>query len=495
MKKNNLTITAIILFVFLLTGCSSLFGPSLKGNTHTAKALDGAKQIEKSDEADEELIQLFNEEYILAYEETRTLIDEGKSDVSKFLDLHYATMHDLATRYTAIRNKYGSLINSEVDYVELVENLDKTASEMLFDTGMSLDRTTEDTKLIDTYIKYISKAYDIDETLKEEGMKTINEYLILAGDIKSKSTNVDDLSSAIFYYNRVLNSDKDNSEALAKLNKAIEKQNDIKISSIHELLESENGYAASYKAEKVFNSLNEELKKEHSELGALIEQKRTAMVLFCVNDSDDIALPQTKVFKPNWTMNELETSPKKIVVDYMSISNEYFDVPEKYNYVFIPDSNFGQVDYDYDTEVSDDITVNSTSDKTEQALYEISLKQNPDDDEAKKALETGTYRQTITTVSRTINDVYNIYKVNNGIKEKITSTSKSVKKNELEEIEYISGSKDAIFIQTGASFEKSNYWGDKFNYSDIENYFSSISIKSLYNGYFNNMESYFYLLK
>ncbi len=493
MKKNNLIIVSIIASLLLFTGCSSLFGPSLKGNTHISKALDGAKQIEKSDEVDEKLIQLFNEEYLLAYEETQMLIDEGSADVSKFLDMHYGTIHDLATHYTNIKNKYGALINSDVDYVALASDLDKIASEMLFKTGMSLDRTTQDTKLIDTHIKYINKAYDIDESLKADGMKTKNEYFILAGDIKSKSTNTDDLTSAIYYYNRVLETEKDNSEALSKLNDAIEKQNDIKLSSIKEMLD--NGYAGSYEAEKIYNSLSEELKEKHSELGELIEQKRTAMVLFCVNDKDNITLPKTKIFKPSWTMNELKKSPKKIVVEYRSISNENFDIPEKYNYIFIPDSNFGQIDYDYKTVVNDNISVNSTSSKTEQALYEMSLKQNPNDEEALKALKTGTYKQTLTTVSRTVNDVYHIYKVNNGVKEKLTSSSKSVKNIELEEIQYISGSKDAIFIQTGASFEKSNYWGDRFNHSDIESYFSSISIKGLYNGYFNSMKSYFDLLK
>lgn len=494
MKRSNFTILSIILFVFLITGCSSLFGPSLSGNTHIKKALDGTTQIENSESADDELIQLFNNEYIKAYEEAQVLINEANEDVSKYLDMPYQDMANLATSYNNIKNKYGTLISSDVDFVALVKDIDKVAAQKLFDAALSLDQNTTDTKLIDTNVSYIKKAYKLDETLTQDGIKIINDYYILAGDIKVKSDVNNDLLYAISYYEKVLNTDKDNTEAQAKLKIALKKQTELKLSSINELIENGSTFSDYYKAEKLFNSLDSDLKEEYSNLGDIIEQKRNARVLFCVRDIDNVNLPSTKEFKPSWSMNKVESSPKKIIVDFISISNEYFDIPEKYNYVFIPDSNFGDVDYDYKT-TSDNISVNLTNNAAEEALYKLTLQQDPNNKEALKALESGTYKETITTVSRKVNNIYHIYKVNNGSKEKIDSTSEDIDKKELKEIQYISGSKEAIVDKTDANFVNGNTWGERFNYSNIENYFKPISNKSLYNSYINNLESYFFLFE
>lgn len=493
MKKFNFIIISTVIFVFLMTGCSSLFGPSLKGSTPVRKALDGAKQIEKSEAADEKLIQLFNAEYVKAYEEVDLLLKEAKEDVSIYLDMTYRTFDDLATSYNSIKNKYGALITSEVSFPNLVKDLDKTASQDLYRTGTSLDKNTTDTKEIDKHVKYIKKAYELDESLKEEGIKIVNEYYIIAGDIKAKSDVNNDLSSAINYYEMVLGTDSNNSVALEKRAKVIKKQTDLKIASINELLKDDKGYDDYYQANKIFDSLNSKVQEEYSALGDLIEKKRTAVVLFCVNSKDRFNIPETKEFKPNWSMNEVDKRPKKIIVDFVNIRSSNPNISAEYNYVFIPDSNFGATEYDFDTEVSGNITVDSTRNKAEKALFETALEIDPNNEEAKQALMTGTYRKTVTNVSQEINNIYRIYKIVNGEKKEIYSASKSVVKVELEEIQYISGSKAAITKQTGATFDKGDYWGERFNRSKIEDYFSPSTTKDLYNGYINNLETYFNL--
>lgn len=495
MKKSYILIFLILLLVITISGCSSLFGPSLDGDTHIEKAVDGATRIEKSESVDEKLIQLFNVEYIKAYEDSKILIEEAKNDVSKYLDLPYDDFNKLAISYNNIKNKYSSLINSEVDFPYLVKDINMIASKKLFDTALTLDKNTDDTNIIDKYVTYIRKAYELDKSLKEKGIKIINEYYIIAGDIKVKSTKTNDLIYAISYYKKVLNTDENNVIAKEKMEKAKEKQIELKISSINDLLKCGNSYKDYYEANKIFDSLDEKTRSKYSDLEKEIEQKRSAIVLFCVNTKDNIDLPQTKEFEPNYPMNKVDTSPEKIIVDFININSQNFDIPSKYNYVFIPDSNFGDIEYDYDTVVSDNISVDFTKDRAEQVLYETALKQNPNDEDAKKALESGTYKETITTVQRSVNDIYHIYKVNNGKKEKIKSTELSIDKVELKEIQYISGSKEAIKNKTRATFDTSNYWGERFNYSSIKEYFNPISVSQLYNSYFRSIKSYFSLFE
>lgn len=112
----------IVLLLVSFTGCS-LFGPSLHGRTHVAKAIDGAKQIQATKdgkEVNEKLVELFNAEFVLAYQETDQAIREAKADASLYVGMPIESYENLATLYGSISSQYRGLIVSAVDYSALV---------------------------------------------------------------------------------------------------------------------------------------------------------------------------------------------------------------------------------------------------------------------------------------------------------------------------------------------------------------------------------------
>lgn len=498
MKKKILLFAVIILSLIMITSCSTisgLFGPTVRGDNEVEKAISGAKQIKESDKPKEKLVELFNEKYVAAYNETSEAIKSAKEDISKYLDMPFKDYAKLADLYSNIKTKAAG-INTQLDYPSLVKDLNVTASKDLYAKALTLDKSTEDTDQIDLYKGYIYKAIEMNPEYEEEGTKTIIEYNILAGDIKVQSDDNDDLIEAVAYYSNAYDADKENMVAKDKLQKAFEKQFELKLKKINDLINNGTSYSDYYEAKRIFETLYQGEQEAYSDLLDVIEEKRTAKVLVCVMAKDRVQLPETKTFNPQWENNDdIKNNPAKLVVDFVNIQNMYFNIPDKYNFVLIPDAEFGRTEYDYDTTESGNITVDSTENAVQKSLYETALAQDPYDMEAQQALETGTYREATTIVSRSINDVYHIYKMENGNKTEIDTTPSTYSEVELTSVQYISGSKYPIELKTGASFTNGDFWGEKFSYSEIENYFSQKTIDDLYNYYFNHLDEYFSLFK
>lgn len=138
-------------------------------------------------------------------------------------------------------------------------------------------------------------------------------------------------------------------------------------------------------------------------------------------------------------------------------------------------------------------TVWATENPLERAGYEAILAQDPNNIEAEKGLEAGIYDKITFVAKKTINDVYHLYKVENGVPKLIASTSSSVYKRTFEHYRFYKGSVAPIEEKLGITF--AGYLaGEEFDSTKIQSYFEKQSMQQVYARKVKDIEQYYDLL-
>lgn len=494
--KRVLTFSIVGILLFMLAGCS-LFGPKLQGKTHVAKAISGAQQIQATKEGKEvndKLVELFNAEMVLAYQETEQSLAAAQADVALYVDLPYANYAKLATEYEAVKAKYSMIITSAVDYASLVKDVDKKAGKALFDAAMQASKTSDDYEKLTAATSYLKKATELNNEYEAEGKEVLISLYIRLGDIKVASAKLSDVEASTSYYTKALNLDKTNREAMDKLAFAEEKLITAKVGSIQETLKTGKTYKEFNEALRSFGSLGSAVGAKYRDLEVELEKKLTADILVCVGPNTGMNFRSPQESTPSWPMNEVDKSPRKIVVEYKHFPSLNIQVPTTHTYVFVPDTNFGKVSYDYDTTTGKEITVDSTENALEKSLRETQLKQDPNNMEARNALAEGTYVEVKTTLKKTVNDIYHIYKVVDGKPTLLYSTKASVATKTFRQVKFISGSKAPVELKADVTFTNGNIAGDAFVPNKKEQYFSEQSMTTIYARAVKDIAPYYDLL-
>ncbi len=485
----------VILTLVSFTGCS-LFGPSLHGKTHVAKAIDGAKQIQatkEGKEVNEKLVELFNAELVLAYQETEQAIMAAKADVSLYVDMPIESYENLATLYGSITSLYGGLIVSAVDYPALVKDLDKRASKELFEAAKTISQSSDDYDKLNAATSYLKKATALDSEYEAEANEILIDVYIRLGDTKIKSLEVREIEAATSFYNKALTLDKTNTRVAEKLAYAKERLIEIKVISIRKTLETGKTYQEFNDALRTYRSLGSNVGTQYRYLEVELEKKLTADILVCVGPDANMSF-RTQESTPSWPSNVSDKRPRTIVVEYEHFRNLNIQVPTTHTYVLVPDADFGTVSYTYDRKSDNSITLDSTNNELEKVGYRMQLEQDPNNEEARKALATGTYSKTTYTAKKTINDVYHVYKVENGVPKLLDSTSPSVYTRTFEQYRFITGSKVPIEKKTGITFDKDHLAGDEFDSTKMDTYFEEQSIQQLYARKVKDIKQYYEFL-
>lgn len=485
----------LIIVLVSFTGCS-LFGPSLHGKTHVAKATDGAKQIQatkEGKEVNEKLVELFNAELVLAYQETEQAISSAKADVSLYVDMPIESYENLATLYEGISSLYGGIIVSAVDYPALVKDLDKRASKELFEAAKNISQSSDDYDKLNAATSYLKKATALDSEYEAEGKQILIDLYIRLGDTKVESVEVRDIEAATSFYNKALVLDKTNTRVAKKLAYAKEKLVEIKVISIKKTLESGKTYQEFNEALRAYGSLGSEVGIQYRYLEVGLEKKLTADILVCVGPDANMSF-RSQESTPSWPGNVSDKRPRTIVVDYEHFPSLNIQVPKTHTYVLVPDADFGKVTYTYDRKSDNSITLDSTNSELERVGYRKQLEQDPNNEEARKALATGTYTKTTFIAKKTINDVYHVYKVENGVPKLLNSTSPSVYTRTFESYRFLSGTKVPIEKKTGIIFNKDHLAGDVFDSTKMDSYFEKQSTQELYARKVKDVKQYYDLL-
>ncbi len=482
----------VILTLVSFTGCS-LFGPSLHGKTHVAKAIDGAKQIQatkEGKEVNEKLVEMFNAELVLAYQETEQAIMAAKADVSLYVDMPIESYEDLATLYGSITSLYGGIIVSAVDYPALVKDLDKKASKELFEAAKIITQSSDDYDKLNAATSYLKKATALDSEYEAEANEILIDVYIRLGDTKIESVEVRDIEAATSFYNKALTLDKTNTRAADKLAYAKERLVEIKVISIRKTLESGKTYQEFNEALRTYRSLGSNVGTQYRYLEVGLEKKLTADILVCVGPDANMSFRSPQETTPSWPSNVSDKRPRTIVVEYEHFRNLNIQVPTSHTYVLVPDADFGKVSYTYDRK-QDKTTLDSADSELERVGYRMQLEQDPNNEEARKALATGTYVKYTFTAKKTINDVYHVYKVENGVPKLLDSTSPSVYTRTFEQYRFITGSKVPIEKKTGITFDKDHLAGDEFDSTKMDTYFEKQSTQELYARKVKDIKQYY----
>ena len=485
-------ILAIVLVSF--TGCSSLFGPSVHGKTHVSKAIDGAKQIQATKEGkqvNDKLVELFNAELVLAYQETEQAINSAKADVSLYVDMPIESYESLATLYGSITSLYGGIIVSTVDYPALVKDLDKKASKELFEAAKNISQNSDDYDMLNAATSYLKRATALDSGYEAEAKEILVDVYIRLGDTKVESEEIRDIEAATSFYNKALTLDKTSKKVANKLAYAKEKLVTAKVISIQRTLESGKTYQEFNDALRTYGSLGSDVGIQYRYLEVELEKKLTADILVCVGPNANLSFVSPQESTPSWRGNVSDKRPQKIVVEYKYIPNLNIQVPTTHTYVLVPDADFGTVSYTYDRKSDNSITLDSTNNELERIGYRKQLEQDPNNMEAKKALATGTYSKTTFTAKKTINDVYHVYKIENGKPKLLGSTNPSVYIRTFETYRFLSGSKVPIEKKTGIIFNKDNLSGDVFDSTKMDSYFEEQSLQELYARKVKDIKQYY----
>ncbi|MDY0289312.1 MAG: hypothetical protein RBR15_10850 [Sphaerochaeta sp.] len=496
MCKRVLTFGAVAMLLLMVAGCS-LFGPSLQGKTHVAKAISGAQQIQATKEGkgvNEKLVELFNAEIVLAYQQTEQSIAAAQADVSLYVGMPYADYAKLATEYEAVKAKYGMLITSAVDYTSLVKDLDKKAGKALFEAAMQASKTSDDYEKLTGAASYLKKAIELNNAYEAEGKEVLISIYIRLGDIKAASSKLSDVEAATSYYAKALTLDRTNKEAIDKLAVAEEKLIMAKVVSIQDALKNGKTYKEFNEALRSYGSLGSAVGAKYGYLEAELEKKLTADILVCVGPGSGITFTSPQETTPSWPLNVKDKNPKTIKVEYEYFPTLNIKVPTSHTYVLVPDADFGKVALDYDSKMSNEITVDSTANALERSLRETQLKQDPNNMEARNALATGTYKKVTVTLKQTANNIYHVYKIENGKPRLLASTNASVYTKTFDQIKFISGSKAPIELKTGMTFNKGDMGGDEFEYNQQSSYFTKHTLTTLYGRALKNNIGGFYEL-
>ena len=494
--KRVLTFSIVGILLFTLAGCS-LFGPKLQGKTHVAKAISGAQQIlatKEGKEVNDKLVELFNAEMVLAYQETEQAIAAAGADVSLYVDLPYANYAKLATEFEAVKAKYSMIITSAVDYPSLVKDLDKKAGKALFDAAMQASKTSDDYEKLNAAASYLKKATDLNNEYEAEGKKVLISLYIRLGDLKVASSKLSDVEASTSYYSKALTLDRTNKEAIDKLAFAEEKLIMAKVVSIKETLETGKTYKEFNEALRSYGSLGSAVGIKYRYLEVGLEKKLTADILVCVGPNTGMSLRSPQESTPSWPMNAVDKSPRKIVVEYKHFPSLNIQIPTTHTYVFVPDASFGKVSYDYDTATSKEITVDSTENALEKSLRQTQLQQDPNNMEARNALAEGTYVEIKTTLKKTVNDIYHIYKVVDGKPTLLHSTKAYVATKTFRQVKFISGAKAPVELKADVTFTNGNIAGDTFKLNKKEQYFPEQSMTTVYARSIKDITPYYDLL-
>lgn len=481
MAKKMCAVGSVIFLLLFVTGCS-LFGPSLSGKTHVLKAIDGANKIEatkEGKEVNEKLVELFNDELVLAYQETEQAINKAKADVSLYLDMPIKSYEKLATLYESIASRYGRNIISAADYPALVKDLGEKASKDLFETATSISKSSNEYDTLHDAIFYLQKAVDLNSEYEEKANEILIDVYIHLGDIKVESAKVSDIEVATSYYTKALTRDKTNEEASAKLAYAKEKLITVKVASIQNTLESGKTYQEFNDALRRYKGLGSEVKIKYEYLKEALEKKLTADILVLVGPEADMSLVSPQESTPSWPLNVSDERPQKIVVEYQYMTNPNMPIPTTHTYVLVPDADFTEVSYSYDMLQSDRKTIWATENPLERAGYEALLQDDPDNIEAQKGLESGTYDTVTYTAKQNVNDVYHIYKVENEVPKLLYSTAPNIYKKEFVKYRLYRGSAAPIEKEFGIRFAGIEA-GEDFDSTKIESYFKKYSPQQIY---------------
>lgn len=487
----------LVVLVLSFTGCS-LFGPKLHGKTHVAKAISGAKQIQATKEGKEvndKLLEMYNAELVLAYQETELAMSSASKDVALYLNMPYASYQELAVLSEAVKASYGNLIVSAVDYPALVKGLDKEASRAMFEEAKAISTTSDPAEGLTSKISYIKKATELNAEYEAEGKALLIDLYIRVGDTKVVSTKIGDIEAATSYYQRALTLDKNNQRVAEKLAFAENKLIEIKVVQIRETLENGKTYQEFRDALRVYGSLGSELGKKYGYLESGLEEKLTADILICVGPNSGFeSLDSPEVSTPSWPTNVSDKKPKTIKIEYKHFPSLNIKVPTTHTYILVPDADFGKITYDFDSTTSKDITVDSTSSAVERSLRETQLQQDPNNMEARNALAKGTYKEIKITLTMSVNDIYHVYKVENGKPVLKASTNARVSKKTFDQIKFISGSKAPIELKTGISFTRGDMGGDEFEPNKSTSYFTEPSLNAMYGRKIRKLTQFYDLL-
>ncbi len=485
-----------ILLVFS-TGCA-LFGPKLHGDTHVLKAVDGAKQIQatkEGKEVNEKLIELFNTEFVLAYQETDQVISSAQADVSLYESMPIEVYEELAMLYESVSSVYGGVIISSVDYSALIKDLDKKASKALFEAAKTISQSSDDYVKIKDAASYLEKAIALNSEYEDEANEILITVYIRLGDKKVESVKISEVEAAISFYHKASVIDKTNKKAIDKLAYAEEKLLEVKVYSIKQTIESGKTYKEFNEALRTYKGLGSAVVEKYKDLEVKLMEKLTADILVYIGPGVDKPIRSPQELdrnSPKWSRGDNDNWPQKIVTEYKKFPTLNIQIPTTHTYVLVPDKNFGKYSYDYDTTTSKEITVDSADDEVQRALYRTLLEQDPDNLEAKNALAKGVYVKLESVAKQTINEIYHVYKVENGTPKLLHSTNLTVNTKTFEQIKFVSGSKAPVEKQEGVTFTNSNIAGEPFNSGKLHSYFNDISISTLYQrAVLNSMTPYY----
>ena len=294
---------------------------------------------------------------------------------------------------------------------------------------------------------------------------------------------------------KVLTLDKTHTEAAKKLAFAEEKLIEIKVHSVKEALQNGKTYKEFNEALRSYGSLGSTVREKYKYLEGGLEKKLTADILVCVGPGSGIQFESPHVSTPSWPMNVKDENPKTIQVEYEYFPTLNINVPTSHTYVLVPDADFGKVTIDFDSKMGNEITVDSTANAVERSLRETQLKQDPNNMEARNALAKGTYKEITVTLTQTANNIYHVYKIENGKPRLLASTKASVYTKKFNQMKFVSGSRVPIELKTGMTFNKGDMGGDEFNYNQQSSYFTKHTLNTLYGRALkNNIKGFYDLL-
>jgi hypothetical protein len=481
-----------ILFVFL-TGCV-LFGPKLHGTSHVSRALDGASQIaetKEGKEVDEKLVELFNTEMVLAYQETEQAIGSAEADVSQYQHMSIKAYEELAELYGKISARFGGIVTTAVDYPALITGLRQKASKELLEAARMPGPDSNDLQELSKALDYVVIAKKIDSGCKDEALKIQYGLLVRKGDILLESDKYDDIELARKCYSIAMNLGvAEPDEGIAdKMAYAETRLIELKIKSIGETIENGKNFKDFNEALDAFYSMGSPLQKKYRSLEEQLWERLTADILVCVGPGSDMDFRSPKQWSPVWAGNEGANRPKKIVVEYEYFNSADISVPSTHAFVLVPDKDFGKVSYDYETKEKVHTVEFSAS---EQILAKTAIELDPDDEESKLYLQKGTYKTVSTDAVQTINNVYHLYKIEDGTPRLLGSTSPIRKSAVFQQKIFVSGSKEVIEKKTSISFGSRDVIGDTFEPNRIESYFDDRpSLGDLYKKTVDDLKPYF----